>query len=576
MTDKPARKVRKDLKLKTVITIAMLIVIAIFVGIFGFMHFYHSEIMADNVYVNTLHIGGLTVDEAAAKIEKEVNAEYFNKTVSINYMDETYNVDLLDAVKVDAKETAKDAFEKSGNVWSKIFHKDKIVVPFSLDVEHEILERDLIHFCSEIENKNNMFVFNEDYTAVDVDASKINELMDVEETLDAVLENAKNDVYDNITPVIIKMADDDFAEELYSRLARPAKDASVGINEDETTYIIPEVVGVKADKDVFLKLFKENNGVFTMDIQPIYPEIRTKDLDIEFYQDVLGTYTSAYDMGLVNRTKNLSLAARLVNGTIIMPGKRFSYNTAVGPRTYARGFVDATVYTGEGTEEGVGGGICQVSSTIYCAQLRANLKTVARTNHSYTVVYVPLGQDATVVYGSLDYIFENDTNYPIRIDAYASGGYLTVKIMGTKIDKSLTYDVVSVTNSTIAKKEVQKETPDLPVGTTEVKQNGQNGAVVSTYKIYYKDGVEQKREYIGKSTYIAMNKIILIGTGETEQLPDDGTDIDTGTDVPETPDDTVSTDDIPTITDPDDTDVPVTDGEEQPDIADLPTSDTGL
>ena len=576
MTDKPARKVRKDLKLKTVITIAMLIVIAIFVGIFGFMHFYHSEIMADNVYVNTLHIGGLTVDEAAAKIEKEVNAEYFNKTVSINYMDETYNVDLLDAVKVDAKETAKDAFEKSGNVWSKIFHKDKIVVPFSLDVEHEILERDLIHFCSEIENKNNMFVFNEDYTAVDVDASKINELMDVEETLDAVLENAKNDVYDNITPVIIKMADDDFAEELYSRLARSAKDASVGINEDETTYIIPEVVGVKADKDVFLKLFKENNGVFTMDIQPIYPEIRTKDLDIEFYQDVLGTYTSAYDMGLVNRTKNLSLAARLVNGTIIMPGKRFSYNTAVGPRTYARGFVDATVYTGEGTEEGVGGGICQVSSTIYCAQLRANLKTVARTNHSYTVVYVPLGQDATVVYGSLDYIFENDTNYPIRIDAYASGGYLTVKIMGTKIDKSLTYDVVSVTNSTIAKKEVQKETPDLPVGTTEVKQNGQNGAVVSTYKIYYKDGVEQKREYIGKSTYIAMNKIILIGTGETEQLPDDGTDIDTGTDVPETPDDTVSTDDIPTITDPDDTDVPVTDGEEQPDIADLPTSDTGL
>lgn len=576
MTDKPARKVRKDLKLKTVITIAMLIVIAIFVGIFGFMHFYHSEIMADNVYVNTLHIGGLTVDEAAAKIEKEVNAEYFNKTISINYMDETYNVDLLDAVKVDAKETAKDAFEKSGNVWSKIFHKDKIVVPFSLDVEHEILERDLIHFCSEIENKNNMFVFNEDYTAVDVDASKINELMDVEETLDAVLENAKNDVYDNITPVIIKMADDDFAEELYSRLARPAKDASVGINEDETTYIIPEVVGVKADKDVFLKLFKENNGVFTMDIQPIYPEIRTKDLDIEFYQDVLGTYTSAYDMGLVNRTKNLSLAARLVNGTIIMPGKRFSYNSVVGPRTYARGFVDATVYTGEGTEEGVGGGICQVSSTIYCAQLRANLKTVARTNHSYTVVYVPLGQDATVVYGSLDYIFENDTNYPIRIDAYASGGYLTVKIMGTKIDKSLTYDVVSVTNSTIAKKEVQKETPDLPVGTTEVKQNGQNGAVVSTYKIYYKDGVEQKREYIGKSTYIAMNKIILIGTGETEQLPDDGTDIDTGTDVPETPDDTVSTDDIPTITDPDDTDVPVTDGEEQPDIADLPTSDTGL
>lgn len=574
MTEKPVRKVRKDLKLKTVIIISVLVVFFVVAGIFGFMHFYHSAVIGDNVYVNSLNVGGLTVDEATEKIEQEFNTEYFDKTVSIDYMGETYNINLLDVVKVDAKETAKDAFEKSGNIWSKLFGKDKIIVPFSLDVEDGILKTDLIHFCSEIDNKNNVFVFNDDYTSVDVNSSMINEIMDVEETLDVVLENAKNDVYDNVKPVMLKISDDDFAEELYGRLTRPSRDASVGINEDESTYIIPEVVGVKADKDVFLRLYKENNGIFTMDIQPTYPKIRTSDLDIDFYQDVLGTYTSAYDVGLVNRTKNLSLAAQLVNGTVIMPGRRFSYNSVVGPRTYARGFVDATVYTGEGTEEGVGGGICQVSSTIYCAQLRANLKTVARTNHSYTVVYVPHGQDATVVYGAIDYIFENDTNYPIRIDAYASGGYLTVKIMGTKIDKSLTYDAVSVTNSTIAKKEVQKETPDLPVGTTEVKQNGQNGAVVSTYKVYYKDGVEQKREYIGKSTYIAMNKIVLVGTGVSEQLPDGDTNIDVDADITEKPDDTASPDDVPIVTEPDDDNSEV--DVEQPDITDLPTSDTGL
>lgn len=574
MTEKPVRKVRKDLKLKTVIIISVLVVFFVVAGIFGFMHFCHSNVIGDNVYVNSLDIGGLTVDEATEKIEQEFNTEYFDKTVSIDYMGEIYNINLLDVVRVDAKETAKDAFEKSGNIWSKMFRKDKIIVPFSLDVEDEILKTDLIHFCSEIDNKNNVFVFNDDYTSVDVNSSMINEIMDVEETLDVVLENAKNDVYDNVKPVMLKISDDDFAEELYGRLTRPSRDASVGINEDESTYIIPEVVGVKADKDVFLRLYKENNGIFTMDIQPTYPKIRTNDLDIDFYQDVLGTYTSAYDVGLVNRTKNLSLAAQLVNGTVIMPGRRFSYNSVVGPRTYARGFVDATVYTGEGTEEGVGGGICQVSSTIYCAQLRANLKTVARTNHSYTVVYVPHGQDATVVYGAIDYIFENDTNYPIRIDAYASGGYLTVKIMGTKIDKSLTYDAVSVTNSTIAKKEVQKETPDLPVGTTQVKQNGQNGAVVSTYKVYYKDGVEQKREYIGKSTYIAMNKIVLVGTGVSEQLPDGDTNIDVDADITEKPDDTTSPDDVPIVTEPDDDNSEV--DVEQPDITDLPTSDTGL
>lgn len=568
MAGTPTRRVRKDFSFKKAIIVAVLAVIIILAGAFAFMHFQHSAVMADNVYVNSLHIGGLTVDEAVKKIEKEFNAEYFDKTVSVIYMDETYEIDLLDAIRVDANKTAEEAFEKSGSVLSKIFRKDKIIVPFAIEVDEETLKTDLIYHCSQTEGKNNIFVYSEDYKTVEVDASKIDELIDVDKTLEVVLNNAQNDIYDSITPVLLKRADEGFDEELYSRLTRPAKDASVGMNEDGSTYIIPEIVGIDADKDTFLKLYNENDGNFTMDVKPTYPEIMTEDLDIEFYQDVLGSYTSAYNVGLVNRSKNLSLAARLVNGTVIMPGKRFSYNTVVGKRTYERGFVDATVYTGEGTEEGIGGGICQVSSTIYCAQLRANLKTVARTNHSYTVVYVPLGQDATVVYGSLDYIFENDTNYPIRIDAYASGGYLTVKIMGTKIDKSLTYDVVSVTNSTIAKEEVKKETADLMLGETEVKQNGQNGAVVSTYKVYYKDGVEQKREYIGKSTYKPMNKIVLVGTREAEQPVEENPEA-------EAPDETIETEEVPAVL-PEDTEIPAIEKEEQPDIIDIPTSDTGL
>ncbi|MEE1042674.1 MAG: VanW family protein [Clostridia bacterium] len=573
MSDKLARKVKKDLNIKTVVIVAVLVLVLAFAGVFAFLHFYHSNIIGDNVYVNSLHIGGLTVDEAAAKIDQEFNEEYFDKTVQITYEDKTCEVDLLKFVKIDSNKTAKNAFDKSGSVFNKISGKDKIVVPFELVVDREALENDIKYFCLNVEDKYGVFSFNDDYTSVSVDASKIDEIMSIEKTIEVVLENIKNDKYSKVTPVVIKKDDKDFAEELYNRINRMAKDASVGMNEDESTYIVPEVVGIKADKNNFLNLYEEKKGIFTMDVEPLYPKIRTSDLDIEFYQDVLGTYTSPYDMGLVNRTKNLSLAAKFVNGTIIMPGKRFSYNSVVGKRTYERGFVDATVYTGEGTEEGIGGGICQVSSTIYCAQLRANLKTIARTNHSYTVVYVPLGQDATVVYGALDYIFENDTNYPIRIDAYASGGYLTVKIMGTKVDKSLTYDVVSITNSTIPKQEVQKETPDLPVGKTEVKQNGQNGAVVSTYKIYYKDGVEQKREYIGNSKYIAMNKIVLVGTGEPE--PEENTEADAPTDVDGAEDNETSTPDA-SVDVEDNTDYEENIEENVEDETDIPTSDTGL
>lgn len=527
---KTARKVRKDINVKLLIIVASLLaVVLVFAGVFACNHFITkaNSVIADNVYVNSINVGGLTVDQAKAKIEESISPEYFDKTVSIKYMDELFEINLRDAVSVNFEETAKSALSvPKGN--------GKQVVPFKLNINSDNAKTEILKQILHRENRLNVFTFNEDYTLVNVDAPKANEILDIDKTLSQIFENAKNDIYDEIGPVFIKYGDDGFDEALYMRLSRPAINATVGMNEDKSTYIIPEIVGITADKDTFLKLYSSTGGIFQMEVEPIFPEITTADLDIEFYQDVLGEYTSKYNGNLVNRTKNVSLAAGFVNGTIIMPGQTFSYNRVVGKRTAERGFREATVYTGEGTEEGLGGGICQVSSTIYCAQLRANLKTVSRTNHSYTVVYVPLGQDATVSYGALDYVFENDTNYPIKIETVMGGGRLTVRILGTKVDKSLTYDIVSVTNSTIAKKEITKEDPSIPTGETKVKQSGQSGAVVSTYRVHYKDGVEIKREYIGKSTYVPMNRIVLVGTGEP--LTDEPVTDDENTENPENPD----------------------------------------
>lgn len=581
MSGQMARKVRKDVNWKLILIIAasLLAIGCICAGLLACTPDENKgkAVIDDNVYVNSIYVGGLNAEEAKQKIEQTVNGEYFNKTVNVKYLGEAYGINLKEAVTLNAEETVKAALSVSDK-------GKKTVVPFSVNVNQSQLSAELLSYFSKRENKNNMFSFNKDYTEVQVDASKITELLDVDKTLNVIFENVKKDIYTDVDGIVIKTGDDGFGEALYLRLARRAENATVGMNEDKSTYIIAEVVGISADKSEFLKLYSENGGKFKMTVQPTFPEVTTEDLDIEFYQDVLGTYTSKYNGNLRNRTKNVSLAADFVNGTVIMPGQRFSYNSVVGKRTADRGFVKATVYTGEGTEEGLGGGICQVSSTIYCAQLRANLKTVSRTNHSYTVVYVPLGQDATVVYGAIDYVFENDTNYPIMIQTVMGGGKLTVNILGTKKDKSLTYDVVSVTNSTTPKQEVRKETSDLPQGTTEVKQNGQNGAVVSTYKIYYKDGVEQSREYIGKSTYVPMNKIVLVGTApvgipdENPEIKEDTEDGDeAGTDVDiEIPDDIT---DIPVdIQRPSDIepDVPVTGDDEEPELGELPTSDTGL
>ena len=581
MSEHMARKVRKDINRNLVLIIAAFL-LAIACVCAGLLACTPAEknikaVIDDNVYVNSIYVGGLNAEEAKQKIEQTVNGEYFNKTVNIKYLGEAYGINLKEAVTLNAEETVKAALSVSDN-------GKETVVPFSVNVNQSQLSAELLSYFSKRENKNNMFVFNKDYTEVKVDSSKITERLDVDKTLNVIFENVEKDIYTDVDGIVIKTGDNGFGEALYLRLARPAENATVGMNEDKSTYIIAEVVGISADKSEFLKLYSENGGNFKMTVKPTFPEITTQDLDIEFYQDVLGTYTSKYNGNLRNRTKNVSLAADFVNGTVIMPGQRFSYNNVVGKRTADRGFVKATVYTGEGPEEGLGGGICQVSSTIYCAQLRANLKTVSRTNHSYTVVYVPLGQDATVVYGAIDYVFENDTGYPIMIQTVMGGGKLTVNILGTKKDKSLTYDVVSVTNSTTPKKEVMKETSDLPQGTTQVKQNGQNGAVVSTYKIYYKDGVEQSREYIGKSTYVPMNKIVLVGTapvGIPEENPDikedveDGEETDTGVDI-EIPDDIT---DIPVdLQKPSDIepDIPVIGDDKEPEVFEPPTSDTGL
>ncbi|NCB28817.1 MAG: hypothetical protein EOM63_03510 [Clostridia bacterium] len=162
---------------------------------------------------------------------------------------------------------------------------------------------------------------------------------------------------------------------------------------------------------------------------------------------------------------------------------------------------------------GIGGGICQVSSTIYMAALRSDLKINERRNHQFTVAYTPLGEDATVSYGSLDFQFKNSTDYPIKILANASDGTLHMTIIGTKTsDKTVTTDREIV--ATYTPETIEQQDATLPVGTTEVKQRGQTGYKVVTYKVITENG-KTTRIKIGTSTYKKKDKIVLVGTKVT-------------------------------------------------------------
>ena len=140
---------------------------------------------------------------------------------------------------------------------------------------------------------------------------------------------------------------------------------------------------------------------------------------------------NSYGGSTANRCANVARAASLINGKVIAPGDVFSFNDTVGHRTIENGFSTAKEYVDGKSVDGIGGGTCQVSSTLYSAVLYADLSIVERLNHMMTVGYIPLGQDATVSDGGVDFKFKNNTDYPIKVSAYTSGATITVSIIGT-------------------------------------------------------------------------------------------------------------------------------------------------
>ena len=234
----------------------------------------------------------------------------------------------------------------------------------------------------------------------------------------------------------------------------------------------------------------------------------------------LASFTTWYKIAEIDRTHNLSKAAQSINGSVIPAGGVFSFNGIVGPRTYELGYRDAMVIISGIFEPGLGGGICQVSSTIYNAVLLAGLDIVERHNHSLAVAYIPLGRDATVAYGIQDFKFSNNTNSPIYIRALASGGNLTVTIYGN-IDYRQKIEISNVVDLVTPFNEIIKEDNDLSPGTEKVETNGIPGYVVRTFRTFFdQNGNKIKTENLATDRYIPLNKLLLVGPGSMVDNPE--------------------------------------------------------
>lgn len=204
----------------------------------------------------------------------------------------------------------------------------------------------------------------------------------------------------------------------------------------------------------------------------------------------------------------MNLAAKACNGVVILPGEKMSYNQTTGQRTVAKGYREAGGYTARGVEQMVGGGVCQPSSTLYLACLNANLEIVDRKNHMYAVGYVPDGMDATVSWPNLDYVFANNTPYPIKVTMKMENRVLTVRIYGTKTDNTYV-KMESQRLSTTAAQTVYQADPSVPRGTTKVLQAAHTGKKVAVYKnIYDGSGKLLSRTQVSVDTYRKTDRVI--------------------------------------------------------------------
>ena len=202
------------------------------------------------------------------------------------------------------------------------------------------------------------------------------------------------------------------------------------------------------------------------------PKYTQEQLDKMLFADKLGSQTTGYASSNANRATNVELSAKKINGYILAPGETFSYNTVVGKRTAEAGFKSAGAYAGGKVVQEIGGGICQTSSTLYCAALYANLEIVARDEHGFAVSYVPWGMDATVSWGGPEFKFKNNREFPIKIVTKCENRQLTIEIWGTDTDGSyvkMDYSAWTVYDTTY---------PSVAIGTKAV-----------TYRcVYDKDG----------------------------------------------------------------------------------------
>jgi vancomycin resistance protein YoaR len=315
---------------------------------------------------------------------------------------------------------------------------------------------------------------------------------------------------------------DELVEKIEKDMNREAIDAKISITKGNIK-ITPEADGVKLEKDKLKQTimqqledeFSEENTKIEAPVAVIKPQLTSEKLAA--INTRVSTFSTSFTTSTANRINNIDLSTKAINGTLLMPEETFSFNETVGERTRARGYKEAGVIIGDQIESGLGGGICQVSSTLYNAVLKSNIKATERRNHSLPLSYIGKGLDATVDWGNIDLKFKNTLDIPIYIEGYVENKNVYFNVYSSKDLTKKSYEMVTEITDTIQPTIKYIDDPKLNAGETEVVKKASTGYKIKTYRKTFENGKLINTELISSDRYKVVNGEIKRGTKEVNK-----------------------------------------------------------
>ena len=514
--------------------IACAVVLAVLIGVFVWgMVLKGSDVVYPNVYLAGINVGGMDRNAALDKVEDAVTASYASSVLNVQLPDRTLSFQPEQTkVALEPEEAVAEAmaYGRDGNPFTAVAtylgaRKREYYVDLQtvINLDTDYIRQMIDAMAEEVESDPtpHKVSVNEKAGTITIEVGSPDRSLDADGLYDAVYQAFMDR---NFAPLkweydIVPGSTVDL-ESYLKEYGEPMADAYY---DEEAGVIVEEVVGYGFDLEAQTKRLEASapGSKMIIKLSDMVPEVTKADLNSQMFGEKLFSKSTVY-VNNASRTKNLQLACEAINGTIIAPGKVFSFNDIVGERTAEKGYEPATIYSGGESLPELGGGVCQVASTIYYCTLHLDLEQVERSEHMFVVTYVDMGMDATIYWGSLDYKFKNNLDYPIKIQANVDNGSCNITFWGEKpLEKTveMSYKILATTPW----EEVEEVDETKEVGFREEKCTPYTGYRVVTYKrVLDKDGKEIFNDVEDYSTYEKRDHIFIVGPAEEVPMdPDD-------------------------------------------------------